>query len=452
MRAAASLLLAALLAGCGTPREATPPPLPAQDVTPAQRFAGGDDTAPSPQPWWQQFGDPGLASWVERALAEAPAPGQARARVDEAAALLRLARAGRSPQLVAQAGTTLRLRRDEGERRVAPEASLALAWDADLGGGLAAAERAATAGLLQQGHLARAARNATAALAASAWLEWRAAVADEALLDEALALQRDSLRIARVRVEAGLSPVLDQERADAELAGTEADRAAARGRAGAAWLALLAAAGQPSPAWPEPAPLHAAPLPALQGPLAVGRPVDLLRRRPDLQAAEQALVVAAAEVGVAEASLRPRLVLPASLVFGGSGLDLVAATLGALLEQSLLDGGGGEAQVDAARARVAQAVAGYRATLVQALREVDGGLVARRQALQRLQAAERAADAASRAVAQADVLYRNGLTGLLDLVDARRSALANRRAALAARVEAEQAAVATFEALGVAPG
>jgi multidrug efflux system outer membrane protein len=456
MLAAACTLLAA---GCGSwqalqpVRDAGAPTLGLSDD---DAFTSRSDAPPLTDAdlrWWRRFDDAALAQWVERALAASPDIAVADERVQQARALLAGARARRGVFVGAQADATLQLRRDDGERRVQPGAALAMEFDADLWGQLRASERAAAAGVRRAAHLAQAARLSAASLAARAYVEWRAALHDGRALDDALGLQREALRIVSVRVDAGLAPVLDRDRAQAEVAATEAERAAADARAAQALAALRVLAGE-RPMASGTRVDEAAGLPALQGPLAAGRPVELLRRRPDLRAAEEALVAAAEDVGVAEAELLPRLRLPGTLVFGsalaGAGaLELASATLAAVLDATLFDGGARRAEVDAAQSRAREASAVYRQTLLQALRQVEAALAARRGAEARIAARERAAAAARAAEAQAQTLYRSGLSGYLDVVDAQRSALAQQRALLQARADAASAAVTAFEALGL---
>lgn len=465
-RMSAALLLALLLAACapfgprpGAVRSA--PALPTESIDASDRFSiGADAPRPTPQDlrWWRRFDDAELASWVERALAANPGIAIAGEQVAQARALLRSAQAQRGVQIGAQADTTLRLQRDTGERRLQPGAALTLDIDTDLWGGLRQAEASAAAALLRSQDLVQAARLSTAGLAARAYLEWRVAQRDAALLAEEQQLRREFLRVVTIRVQAGLAPVLDQDRATAEWAATEAEQATAAVRVHQAIAALQVLAGER----PQPPPLADAiavvsdasgAIPALQGLQPVARPLDLLRLRHDLRAAEQALIGAAADVGVAEAALRPRLRLPGRLVFGaatgGALLDLVTATLAAVLEVTVFDGGARSADVEAAQARARSAAQVYRQTLLQALQQVEAALAASQGAALRVAARERASAAALAAQEQAQSLYRAGLVGSLELIDAQRTALANRRALLQARADAAAAAVLAFEAMGL---
>ncbi len=458
-------LCALLLAGCAqlepTSGEQNPSPtLPTLALAADDRFSAAAD-APQPSEvdvrWWQRFDDAGMASWVERALTANPAIAIATEQRIQARALLRSAQAQRGVQVGVQADTTLRLQRDTGERRLQPGAGLTLDFDTDLWGGLRQAEASAAAALLRSQDLVQAARLSTAGLAARAYLEWRVARQDAVLLAEVLQLQREVLRVVSTRVEAGLAPVLDRDRAMAELAATEAEQAAAAVRVRQAYAALQVLAGERPLPLAQGAPTEAAgdepDIPALRGVLPVARPLDLLRLRPDLRAAEQALVGAAADIGVAEAALRPRLRLPGRLVFGaatgGGLLELVTATLAAALEVTVFDGGARDAELDAARARARVAAQVYRQTLLQALQQVESALAAGQGASIRVAARARASAAAGAAQDQAQSLYRAGLVGSLEWIDAQRTALANRRALLQARADAAAASVAAFEAMGL---
>ena len=458
------------LAGCAplaSPPAPTPPDLGLQQD---DRFGAAPADAPAPSGadlhWWRRFDDPALAQWVERALAANLDVAVAQERVQQARALLQSARAQRGLRLAGEAAADLNLQRASGERRLQPSAALTLDYDLDLWGGLRAAEASAEAGVRQQQHLVQAARLGAASLAARGYVEWRLAQNDHRLLAETVAVQRDALRIVQVRVDAGLSPVLDRDRAAAEVAATEAEQAAAAVRIGRAILALQVLAGQrPQLALAAPAavataaddaPAQPLDLPDLAGAQPVVRPLDLLRLRPDLQAAEQALLAAAAEVGVAEAALRPRLRLPGVVAFGGSAgaglLELAAATLSAVLEVSLFDGGARDAAMADAQSRLRESALAYRQTLQVALQQVEEALLAQQGARNRIAARQRAAESARAALAQAQTLYRAGLTNFLDVADAQRSALANQRELLQARADAAAAAVVAFEAMGlVAP-
>jgi outer membrane protein TolC len=120
-----------------------------------------------------------------------------------------------------------------------------------------------------------------------------------------------------------------------------------------------------------------------------------------------------------------------------------------VLDVALYDGGARDAGVDLARSRVREASQLYRQTLLQALQQAEAALVAAEGTGQRTEALQRASTAADAALAQARTLYTNGLTGFIDVLDAQRSALNNRRNLLRARADAARQSVTTFEVMGL---
>lgn len=455
-RLAGTVVCVGLMACASTPE---PPEVPVLGLTDTTRFEAAPADAPDAQltdlRWWQRFDDPALASWVERALAQSPDIAVARERAEQARALLKQAGGQRGIQVDAEASVESRSRREVNQRSPDPSAALLFEWDADLWGGLRQAERSAAAAALRSEDLVQAARLSTAALTARAYVAWREALLEERLLTDALDLQAEVLRLVRVRVQAGLSPTLDLNRAEAEAASLAADAADAVVRVRQAGAALQVLAGE------RPGPLDggdALRLPALSGAQPVVRPLDLLRLRPDLRAAGNALTATAADLGVARADLYPRLRLPGSITLtssalSGGVLNIVSASIAAVLDATLFDGGQRRAGVAVAESRMRESVEVYRQTLLQALQQTEAALVAASGARQRAQALERSHAAASAAVAQASVLYDNGLSGFLDVLDAQRSALDTRRRLLVARADGARQSIATFEAMGlIEPG
>lgn len=454
MRRFAMITLALTLAACAS---VTPPPQPVTlGLTGADRFSASPVGAAMPLAsdllWWQHFDDPVLGRWVERALAKSPDVDIARERVVQARAMLRGAQAQRRPLIGARAGIESRSNRDSGQRTIDSSVAVTLDWDLDTGGGLLQAERSAAASVLRNEDLVQAARLSVAALTARAYVEWQEARLDQDLLADALAMQAQVLRVVLVLVQAGLAPQIDLDRARADTAAIEADAADASVRVRQAFAALQVLAGE------RPQPLDStdgvARLPRLQGRQPVPRPIDLLRLRPDLRAAERFLAVAAANLGVAESALYPRLQLPGALELtsaglGGGVLNIVSASVAAALDMTLFDGGARSAGVDLERSRVREAGQLYRQTLLQALQQAEAALVAAEGIGRRTEALQRASAAADAALSQARTLYANGLTGFIDVLNAQRSALTNRRNLLRARADMVRQAITTFEVMGM---
>lgn len=458
---APGLLLALLAAGCATVEEQYR--RPDVGLADSDTFAGGAvvEATPADLHWWKRFDDPELAQWVERALTGNLDIAAAFARVDQAQALLRRAHAARGPAVDAS-GRVGANRRNGGSNNsdshndsgATASAGLNIEWDADLWGGLRQAEQSAAAELLRTEDLAQAARLATAGTAARGYVEWREAQNTWQALHETLQVREDTLRLARARVDAGLAPAIDASRAEAEVAAARAALNEAAGRTRQIELALHVLAGE-RPSARELAEIEPAPIPALEGEPPVPRPIDLLRLRPDVRAAERALIGAYADVGVARAALYPRLRLPGELLLSAAGIgtgsivSTVTASLAAALDATLYDGGARKAEVEAARARAREAAFLYERTVLEALEQVESALIARRTIAAQQEAQRAAVSASVRALEQARSMYRAGLIDFGDVLDAQRTWLSSRVALMQADASQARAAIAMFEAIGV---
>ncbi|HVL75199.1 MAG TPA: efflux transporter outer membrane subunit [Noviherbaspirillum sp.] len=467
---------ALLLAGCAAVQPPPPYQRPDLGLTPADTFAAapGEPTQPTSADllWWRRFDDPAMTQWVEQALAGNLEVAAAFERVEQAQALLRRASAERGPVLGARGQIGVN-RRSGGAGRTSGTsgsagtttggvqtngatagAGLSIEWNADLWGGLRQAEASAAASLLRSEDLAQAARLATAGTAARGYIEWREAQNEWQVLEQTLRLREDMVRLVRVRVDVGLSPAIDLTRAQADLAAVQAERDAAAGRARQAEVALHVLAGR-RPSATTPLPQADARIPDLAGVVPVPRPVDLLRLRPDVRAAERALIAAYADVGVARAALYPTLRLPGDLLVTAAGLGTgsivqsVTASLGAILDATLIDGGRRAADVDAARSRAREAALVYERTVLEALEQVESALIARETITSELQARRAAAETATQALEQARAMYTEGLAGFADVLEAQRTWLANRLEFTRGEAAAARAAIASFEAIGV---
>ena len=166
------------------------------------------------------------------------------------------------------------------------------------------------------------------------------------------------------------------------------------------------------------------------------------------------MLAAQARVGVAKAAWFPSIALTGNGGYASSEIgDLFkwsarAWGVGALLSLPVFDGGRREAGVQGARAQMDAAVAQYREQVLVAFRDVEDQLSALRLLGEQAQAQARAVDAAARTTALSGVRYRNGLVSQLELLDAQRSELRNRRQAVEVRSAQYQATVGLVRALG----
>jgi multidrug efflux system outer membrane protein len=180
----------------------------------------------------------------------------------------------------------------------------------------------------------------------------------------------------------------------------------------------------------------------------------VLARRPDVSAAQSEILAAQARVGVAKAAWFPNISLTASGGYASPELgDLFkwsarAWGVGALLSLPVFDGGRRAAGVESAQAQLEGAAAAYRGQVLVAFKEVEDQLSALRLLDEQSEAQARAVKSAVRATQLSESRYRNGMDSQLELLDARRSELRNRRQALQVKASQYQATVALIRALG----
>jgi multidrug efflux system outer membrane protein len=171
-------------------------------------------------------------------------------------------------------------------------------------------------------------------------------------------------------------------------------------------------------------------------------------------ASQRQLLAAQARVGVAQAAWFPDVQLTAAGGYASSDLSNLfkwsarAWGIGALLSVPLFDGGRRNAGIDAAKADMDGALALYREQVLVAFRDVEDELSDLRLLGERAQAETTAVTSASRATALSGSRYRNGLISQLELLDAQRSELRNRREAARVRAAQYQATVGLIRALG----
>ena len=432
---ACALASLAALAACSSapePRRYEPPL--------AAGFANGPaDAAPAGEPvaeFWRGFQDAQLDTLIERALKANSELRIAAANLQEARALGRFADAQRLPSVGLAAGAArLRAQNDQGqpETRNAYTLGFDMAWEADLFGRLSGQQRAAAAGVLAGEAGLRAVRLSVAAEVARNYFELRGLQEQLRVARAALQTQEAALKLVLGRQEAGRGTALDSERARALVQSTAASVPALEAALLRSRYRLAVLSGQPPTALDqelaEPRPLPGLKAVALGG---IGTPQALLRRRPDVQAAEAQAAAAAARAGVARADLFPRITLGGTLGQNASRLGRLdegasyAYNLGAQLVWNLLDFGRIRAQIAAADARSEAVLVGYERTVLNALEETEGALAAYTRSQQQAQHLFEAARAAEKAAAIARERFGVGVSDFLAVLDAERELLAAR--------------------------
>lgn len=446
------------LAGCAT---APPYSVPGVDLPPAFKEAGAAPAdaaaAPSPQ-WWRAYGDTTLDALMPRLDATSQTLRKSRALLDDARAQTRAARAAYFPTLVAGAsGGSSHVSANVVGRSLAgktePDHLLGLSatWEPDLWQRVSNSVDAAQAGAEASADDVAAMRLSLQAELAADYFSLRSAERERDLLARTVDSDTTVLELVGNRWRGGIATEGEVAQARAQLENAKAQLAEVRLTRTQLEHAIATLLGVP-PARFTLAPLMAAapPLPPL--PSAV--PSQLLRRRPDIAAAERRVAAANAQVGVARAAFFPSLMLSAGLGLESTSLAgwLSAPSrfwaLGPALAGTVFDGGRRHALADSARARFDASAADYRATVLRAFQDVEDNFAAL-SALGEEAASQRAATEASElALAQGLERYRKGAVAYLDVSVLESNALASARAEEAVRRRRLVASVMLVKALG----
>jgi multidrug efflux system outer membrane protein len=460
-RAALAPLMAALvLAGCATATPEAPSfQAPAQFKEQAAAPAEGQWTRATPaeaQPrgeWWRAFNDPVLDALVARADAANNSIQVAAARLAEARALARSTDADRSPQIGLGAGASRQRgldRNQSTEPSTLINAGLDFSYELDLFGRLSKASDAARLDAESRAGLLQSTRLLVQAETAQTYLALRALDDERQLVRETVEAYRDTLRLTQQRHRAGDIAELDVARVETEMASTESEALTLDRRRAELEHALAVLTGEPASSFEMKPESWSTALPAIPA----GVPATVLTRRPDVSAAQKGVLAAQARVGVAQTAWFPNIALTGGGGYASSEIgDLFKWSarswgIGALLSLPLFDGGRREAGVQSASAQLDGALASYREQVLTAFRDVEDQLSSLRILGAQSEVQAKAVTSASRATQLSDTRYRNGYISQLDLLDARRSELRNRRQALQVRSAQYQSTVALIRALG----
>ncbi|MCU6432759.1 efflux transporter outer membrane subunit [Undibacterium sp. Jales W-56] len=389
--------------------------------------------------WWKSFQDPVLNSLLDEAAAHNQDLVLAAGRVEEARATATAANSNRYPAVDANlVGTKSRTSQNSGKVPAGSpligkdfQATLSASYELDFWGKLSRADEAARARLLAQEANRGIVISTLYSNVAQNYFALRAYDAQVALADSALKTRQENLRLQQKRFSAGSIGELDLHQAEAEAAATEITLAQAKQALANTESAIAVLLGRSPAAIANPDIARGNSIDGIYRQLSVPAdlPSDLLNRRPDIIAAEQGLVAANTDVGQAKAQYFPSLKLttgygyeskvfqdlfnPASLLWN----------LGANLAQPIFRAGAIGAVVSGAEARKSQALAQYVQSVQGAFRDVHDALINTSTNEQVYAAGNRRVIALKDSLRLAELRYKNGYSGYLEVLSAQRDLL-----------------------------
>ncbi len=381
--------------------------------------------------WWTLFADPTLDSLVQQTLANNSDIRLAAAQVEEAESVLRQTDASIFPEVdLGTTGSRSRVSTLTAQPSIAPfvrndrRIAASTSFELDFWGKLRRASEAARAQALASAYGRDVVMLTLAGTTTQAYFSLRSLDAQIAALTDSVKTRGATYDVVKSRVDAGFASDLDLNqalgaRADAasQLKELERQRALIEHQLGTLTGKLdrkiTADALQDLPVPPVP---------------PAGLPSTLLDRRPDIRVAEQNLIAANAQIGVAKAAVFPTISLTGT--YGGqsaaldqlfnSGARIWSTAFGLALP--IFDAGRNSAKLDQSEARQKQSLASYQKTVETAFREVSDAISNVRQSTLAEADLQVRVDAASKSLELAGIRYDAGYVGYLDVLDAQRTA------------------------------
>jgi len=430
MRALTVLLIAGAAAGCTVGPDYKRPIVTVPDAyrgAAAPESAAADPSSIGDQAWWDVFQDDQLRALIRTALQQNLDLRIAATRILEAQAQLGITRADQFPTVDAGAGAS----RNRAARTVAPVArdpyqnsdfqlTAAASWEIDFWGKYRRATEAARASLLASEWGRRAVATSLVGQVASAYFELRAFDLQLDIATRTLASRRESLRLTEVTARGGATSLVDVRQAEqlvfnAAATISDLERQIAQQEN---FISILLGRN------PSDVPRGASLEQQVHVPeVPVGLPSALLERRPDIREAEQLLIAANANIGVAKAAYFPQISLTASGGLQSAALsDLFTKPaglwfIGAGLTQPIFNAGRTRSRVALSKAQQEEAVLAYQQAIQRSLREVSDALVGYRKGRDFREQQQLLNRAAADARRLADIRYRGGATSYLEVLD-----------------------------------
>ena len=441
-----------LLSGCMLGPDYVRPDLdlPAQHRAPATLDVAQADSL-ADIAWFDLFDDPELSALLREAVAQNLDLQQALARVDEARARTGYQRSFLWPTVQGQLGTTPSPGLPGGNDS-SYSLGLGLNWELDFFGGVRRAIESADALLDSEEEGRKDVLVTLLGEVARTYIELRSNQQMLAVTRDNLQSQEETLRLTRLRRDAGLSSELEVAQSEGLTAETRSQAPVYETAVKQAIHALGVLLGQP-PGKLAPRLEPEAPVPVSADPGLADPPANLVQRRPDIRKAERRLAATNADIGVATAELYPKVNLTTFLGIQNTNIAQFTPvgkswSMAASLSTPIFNWGRIQANIKAKNALNEQAFLNYQATVLNAYQEVENALVAHAEEGQRIAALRQGMEAQQLALSLSNERWRRGLAAYLDVLLAERSLFQVQREWVESQAKQSAQLVALYKALG----
>lgn len=452
-------LLSLFITGC-----AVGPDYKAPTTQVPAAFQNAENTGPLEQRWWLTFDDATLNDLIAQALASNYDLKIAQARILEARAnngistLNQLpivtsrasATSSRNSENLLQPGMSTPIKQDDNDTFIA---GFDATWELDIWGRVRREKEASRADLRATEDQRRDVLVTLLAEVARNYIQLRSVQQEIDIAEKNVVSQGESLKLTNSLMKGGRATALDVSRAEALLHSTQANIPRLRVSEAAAIHRLGVLTGQaPENLLAKLSTREA--LPGAKFPLAVGFPSDILRRRPDIRAAEANLQAATARIGVAVGDLFPKFVFNGSVTLQSSQLGTLlsgnsrASSFGPAVSWPALDIFRTKYRVDAANAREQATLAQYQKTVLTALEETENALVNHSRSVEQTADLEKATASQTEAVRLSRLRFEKGLESYLTVLDAQRALYTAEDQLALSRASTLTSLIAAYKAVG----
>ena len=428
-RIAAATLIALTLSGCMAGSEYRRPPV---ETPQSWRFGEKEAKDIVNTAWWQQFNDPVLNELIGIALRENKDLKIAAARLDEFIGKYAVTRAALFPQVVANGGPERERTTELGQFPLPPgtpnplyqyQLSFSASWEIDLWGKLRYATEAAHAALLSTEEGRRSVILSLVTSVANSYVNLRDLDRQLDIARQTAKIREETYHIFNIRFKAGYVSELELSQAKSDLEQVLATIPPLEKSIAQQENALCVLLGRNPGTIPRGKSINDLGMPAIPA----GLPSDLLSQRPDIRQAEQNLISANAQIGVARARYFPDISLTG--MFGWESLKLSSLFSGPARQWDwfvpvtapIFTGGAIAGQVKEAEAIQKETLFQYQQVIQNAFRDVEDSLVDQHRTREQLQALTRQVEALRTYARVARLRYDNGYTSYIEVLDAERS-------------------------------
>lgn len=403
--------------------------------------------------WWSVYDDPALQQLIRQALAENKDLRVAMERVVEARARYGVSRADLWPQVNASGSGGYY---DQGGGNLVDNdelysVSADLSWEIDLFGRVRSSNDAAFASYLATEQARRAVTLTLVFSVARAYFELCDLDQELEITNQTLESRRSYMNLVKALFEGGVRSEIDYRQAEGEYYSVEISLRDIERRLVAKENELSLLVGRNPGSIPRGRPIgqqYAADT------IPAGLPSSLLSRRPDVAAAEQQLIAANAQIGVARALMFPRIAITGA--WGGTSTDAgdvfdstnVVSNLLANIFQPIFQGGRLKRNVEVSESQQRQALASYEQAILAAFRETEDSLVAWRKTTEQRSSYDARVSALREVLRLNELAYEGGVVDYLRVLDAQRSLFNAELAAVQNSRDQLVALASLYKALG----